>query len=192
MESRGIFPKRITWGIKKKMNTEERLKNWQVHDSIRGRFGYELYLQMAKNEDIVLIVGDLGYKLFDAHREDFPDRFINTGASEQAMMGLAVGLALEGKIPFVYSITTFLLYRPFETIRLYLQGEGIPVKLIGSGRDKDYAHDGPSHHSEDAKEILATAFPNIISLWPDTKEEIAKMVDDMVKGDRPMFISLRR
>lgn len=170
----------------------EKLGEDQRHDSMRGYFGWSLYNEMVDNPDIVLVTMDLGYGLFDKIRRDFPDRFCNVGASEQAGIGLAVGLALEGKIPFVYSITTFLLYRPFETIRLYLQGEGVPVKLIGSGRDKDYAHDGPSHHSEDAKEVLATAFPRIVTLWPETKEEIAGMVNDMVNGKEPMFISLRR
>ncbi|MDO8657799.1 MAG: hypothetical protein Q7K55_03600, partial [Candidatus Levybacteria bacterium] len=108
------------------------------HDSMRGWFAYDLYNHMAKNENIWIITGDLGYKLFDYIRRDFPERFINTGAAEQAMIGIAIGLALDGKIPFVYSITTFLLYRPFETIRNYINYEKIPVKLIGSGRNKDY------------------------------------------------------
>lgn len=186
MESRGVLSKRVISGFKKKMKQE------QPHDSIRGYFAYYLYKKMEENEDIVVITGDLGYKMFDDIKEDFPDRFVNAGASEQAMMGLAVGLALEGKIPFVYSITTFLLYRPFETIRLYIEGEQLPVKLIGSGRDKDYAHDGPSHHSEDAEKILATAFPSIVALWPDSKEQIESLVEFMVENKKPTFISLRR
>src|SRR3990167_5924344 len=110
------------------------------HDSMRGWFAYELYHKMLENDKIWLIVGDLGYGMFDKIREDFPDRFINTGAAETSMMNIACGLALEGKIPFVYSITTFLLFRPFEVLRTYVNHEKIPIKLVGSGRDKDYEH----------------------------------------------------
>ena len=164
------------------------------HDSMRGWFAYELYQAMKKDKDIWLIVGDLGYKVFDYHFKDFPDRCINTGAAEVAMMGIACGLALEGKKPFCYSITTFLLYRPFETTRNYINHEKIPVRLVGSGRDKDYAHDGFSHWSEDTFDLFdrSPVFCNIWNYWPDTKEETPELVKKMVKLDKPQFISLRR
>ena len=84
---------------------------------MRGEFGYYLYLGMAMDPNIILLVGDLGYKLFDCHREDMENQFINVGASEQAMIGVASGLALSGKTPVCYSITPFLIYRGFEGIR---------------------------------------------------------------------------
>ena len=181
------------------------------HDSMRGWFAYELYQHMKKDKNIWLIVGDLGYKVFDRHREDFPDRFINTGAAEQAMMGIAVGLAMEGKIPVVYSITTFLLYRPFETIRNYIDHEGWGVKLVGSGRNKDYAHDGFSHWSEDAYSFFykpasidpvtgeledekkePAFFDNICNDWRTKKEEIPELMEEFLYCAAPHFLSLRR
>lgn len=169
----------------------EKREDYPLHDSIRGWFGRELYFQMAKDKRIRLIVGDLGYKLFDQHRQDYPDRFLNTGAAEMSMMGIAVGMAQEGLKPFVYSITTFLLYRPFETIRNYVDHERAPVRLVGSGRDDSYKHDGFSHHCYDAPKVLEL-FPNIESLWPDTKEQIPDLVKQMVETDKPYFISLPR
>lgn len=166
-------------------------QEYKRHDSMRGWFAYELYMQMLLDRDIWLIVGDLGYKVFDLHFRDFPDRTINTGAAEQAMMGIAVGLALEGKKPFVYSISTFLLRRPYETIKLYIDYEKIPVRLIGSGRDKDYVHDGISHWAGDDAQIM-DGFPYIEPEWPETKEEIPALVDKMVKEDRPWYLNLRR
>lgn len=158
---------------------------------MRRTFFQELYKHMKKDKNIYALTGDLGYGGFDRIRDEFPDRFINCGAAEQAMMGMAVGLALKGKIPVVYSITTFLLYRPFETIRTYINHETIPVKMVGSGRDKDYAHDGISHWSEDAKAILEH-FDNICTQWPETKEEIPELMENFLYCPAPHFLSLRR
>ena len=120
----------------------------------------ELLKQMELNDKIWCLTGDLGYKLLDPIRDKFPDRFVNCGASEFSMVGVAVGVAKMGKIPFVYSITPFLIYRAFEMIRNYVDHEKIPVKLLGGGRDNDYHIDGFSHDSSDAKQIMNT-FKNI-------------------------------
>lgn len=161
------------------------------HDSMRGWFAYELYQHMQKNKDIWLIVGDLGYKVFDEHRKSFPDRFLNTGAAEQAMMNIAVGLAMSGKIPVVYSITSFLLYRPFEVIRTYINHENIPVKMIGSGRDDDYKHDGFSHFAGDDKQFMQH-FTRIITWHPIGKEDIPGAVKAMLGNNKPVYLNLRR
>lgn len=170
---------------------QERLDNWQLHDSQRGWFAREMYRVMAENERVWLITPDLGYKVLDAMREDFPDRFLNTGASEQAAMGICVGLALEGQIPFLYSITTFLLFRSFEWIRNYLHHEGIPVRLVGSGLNDDYKHDGFTHHSHDAIRTL-NLFPGIELYLPCQKEDVAAALHSMVNNDKPSFMALRR
>ena len=162
-----------------------------MHPSMRGWFAHYIYKQMKKNKDIWLITGDLGYKMWDQIRIDFPDRFINTGAAEQAMMGIAIGLALEGKIPFVYSITTFLLYRPFETIRNYINYERIPVRLVGSGRDKNYLHDGISHWPLEDKQVLRI-FKNIEAKWPAHSKEIPSLVSKMINTDKPWYVNLKR
>jgi len=80
---------------------------------MRREFVNWIELQIENNPNIVLITADLGYGLFDNLKQKFPNNFINCGASEQLMIGLAVGLAYSNKIPFCYSITPFLLYRPF-------------------------------------------------------------------------------
>lgn len=162
-----------------------------MNQSMRHIFAEEIYKHMKKNPKIWVIINDLGYKMWDRIRIDFPERFINTGAAEQSMMGIAVGLALEGKIPIVYSITTFLLYRPFETIRNYINHEQIPVKLVGSGRNKDYSIDGISHWAEEDKKIMKI-LSNIKSVWPKSEKEIPKLVSGMIKSDKPWYVNLRR
>lgn len=161
------------------------------YNNMKGWFAYELYKQMANNKEIWLIVGDLGYKMFDYIKRDFPKRFINVGASEQTMIGISIGLALEGKIPFAYSITPFVLYRPFETIRNYVNYESIPVKLIGAGRNKDYFDHGFCHWAPEDKKVMKI-FKNIEPNWPKKKEEIPHLVRKMVKSNKPCYVNLTR
>lgn len=158
---------------------------------MRRAFFRELHKQMTIDTDIIALTGDLGYGGFDQIRKDYPGRFINCGASEQAMLDMAVGIALSGKKPFVYSITNFLVYRPFETLRTYINAENVPVILCASGRDKDYAHDGISHQSGDVKSIL-DCLPNITQHYPMDKEEIPDLLQKLVDATTPQFISLKR
>ena len=146
---------------------------------------------MSQNSDIVLLTGDLGYGLWDKIRLDLNSQFYNVGSAEQLMLGAAVGLAMEGKIPIVYSITSFLLYRPFELIRNYVDHEKIPVKLVGGGRDQDYGYLGFSHWAEDDKKIMS-CFPNIEQHHPDTQEELEKIAHHFINGDTPQYLNLKR
>lgn len=159
---------------------------------MRRVFVDELEKQMEKNDHIWLLTGDLGFGILETIQDKFPDRFVNCGASEQAMVGAACGLALEGKIPFVYTISSFLLNRPFEWVRNYINHEQIPVKLIGVGRDKEYEHDEFSHWSTDTKSILKL-FPNIVQFWPKhNPDSVRQAVSEMVGNHKPSFLSLSR
>jgi transketolase len=160
------------------------------HDSIRGHFFFNLYEMMEKDPDIMVITADLGYPGFDRIQEDFPNRFFNVGAAEQLMLDMAVGMAYAGKKPYCYSITTFLIYRPFETLRTYIAHEKLNVTLCGSGIGFDYAHDGISHYSQDVTEYLdvlgtiQTATPN--------KASMRQVMDSLNLKKGPKFLWLGR
>lgn len=156
---------------------------------MRRKFQELLTQEMKLNEDIYLLVGDVGYKIFDHLREDFPNRVINPGAAEQLMLGMAVGLSMEGKIPVCYSITPFVLYRPFEFIRNYLHYEKIPVKLVGSGRNDDYGPCGFSHYSFEDLKVLESV-PNIEVFYPQSAEEVD--IKKFLYSKRPSYINLKR
>ena len=158
---------------------------------MRKIFASLLYKQMEINKDIYLITGDLGYGLWDKIKEDFPDRFYNVGSSEMVMMGIGIGLAIEGKIPFVYSITPFAIYRPFEMIRNYLNHENIPVNIIGGGRDKEYGYFGFSHWAEDDKKIMNT-FDNLRILHPNNEEELFNDFNLLIKNPKPSYLNLKK
>lgn len=146
---------------------------------------------MSQNQNIVLLTGDLGYGLWDRIKIDYPDRFYNVGSAEQLMLGMASGMAMEGKIPIVYSITPFLLYRPFEIIRNYVDHEKLPVKLVGGGRDKDYGYLGFSHWASEDREVMKV-FKNIKTLHPYTVEEMNDSFSMVTDPKTPLYINLRR
>jgi len=158
---------------------------------MRKTFADELVKQAKKNNAIWLITADLGYGIFDEFKRLFPMRFINTGAAEQSASDICVGLALSKKIPFFYSITPFLLYRCFETWRTYVNYEKIPVKLVGSGRDRDYLELGFSHWAEDDFEVI-NMLNHIHGLWPEDKKEIKDMVEEMVCTEFPYYLNLKK
>jgi transketolase len=156
---------------------------------MRKQFAKLLYDKMTDNPDIYLITADLGYGLWDNIRDNFPNRFFNVGSSEMIMMGIGVGLALDNKIPFVYSITPFALYRPFEMIRNYLDHENISVNIIGGGRDKDYGYLGFSHWAEDDIKIIST-FNNIRTYRPISDDELSNNISEIINSKCPTYINL--
>ena len=147
--------------------------------------------EMVNNENIITLTADLGFGLLDQIRNAFPDRFHNVGAAEQLMIGAGVGLAEGGKIPVCYSMSSFLLYRPFEFLRNYVSAENIPVKLIGSGRDKDYSHDGLSHWAHD-DEIVLKALPNIKIYKPKDIAELEAIWPEFINSPEPAYLNLTR
>lgn len=158
---------------------------------MRKKFAELVHDEMTKNNEIYVVTGDLGYGLWDKVRDSFPGRFFNVGSSEMAMMGMGIGLAMDGKIPFVYSITPFTIYRPFEMIRNYLDHEKIPVNIIGGGRDKDYGYLGFSHWAEDDKKIMSS-FENIQMFHPENDEELANNFLSCLTKKTPIYLNLKR
>lgn len=159
---------------------------------MRKTFAEQLLKLAKKNKDIYLITADLGYGMWDEFKKENKNRFFNIGAAEQCGLDICIGLALQNKIPIFYSIAPFLIYRPFESIRTYIDYENIPVKMISSGRDKDYLHDGISHWGHDIKPHL-DLLPNIKQYWPETKEEITKeYMQELLFNSKPCFLSLKR
>lgn len=156
---------------------------------MRSIFASELHAHMKKDKRLWVLTGDLGYVLWDSIAASFPTRFVNTGAAETTLIDCAVGLALSGKKPVVYSISSFLLTRPFESIRNYINNEKIPVILVGSGRDKDYEHEGFSHWAIDDRAIMQM-FPNIDCYWPQSDHEIPSLVKHVIHSRKPSYVNL--
>ena len=154
---------------------------------MRRQFGKIITELAEMDEKIYIIAGDIGYRVFDDFREQHPERFINMGICEQSIIGVSAGMALEGLKPWVYTITPFLIERPFEQIKLDIDHQNVDVKLIGFA---DYPTLGPTHTEINGKEMMKL-FTNITSLFPKDGEETKKMIYQAYKKNGPAFISLK-
>ena len=155
---------------------------------MRKEFGKVIVELAEKDEDIYLLAGDIGYAIFDEFRSRFPDRFFNLGVCEQSMISLASGMALEGLKPYVFTITPFLIERPFEQIKLDIDQQNVNVKLVGYA---DYPTQGPTHSELDGEKLMSL-FKNIKSYFPKNSEETRKALEESYKHEKPTFISLKK
>lgn len=154
---------------------------------MRRIFGELIYELAKKDKRIVLLVGDIGYGIFDKFRKNIPERFFNMGICEQSLIGTAAGMSLEGLRPWVYTITPFLIERPFEQIKLDIDQQKTNVKLIGFA---DYPKLGPTHKELDAKKLMKL-FSNISSYYPKNSFETKKYVKLINNKKGPCFLSLK-
>ena len=104
--------------------------------------------ELAKTDERIFFIGsDLGAGTLDDFKEEMPDRFFMEGISEANIIGMAAGLALEGKIPYVNTIATFLTRRCFEQLVIDLGLHNANVRLIANGGGLVYAPLGPTHEA---------------------------------------------
>jgi len=114
-------------------------------------------MEMAAEDDrIMFVTGDLGWSVVEKFAKRYPKRFINAGVAEADAVGIATGLALEGFVPFVYSIATFSSMRPYEQIRNGPILHRLPVRIIGVGGGFAYSHAGPTHFALEDLAIMRT------------------------------------
>ena len=154
---------------------------------MRRSFGKIITELADRDEKIYVIVGDIGYRIFDEFRQKHPDRFINIGVCEQSMIGVSAGMALEGLNPWVYTITPFLIERPFEQVKLDIDEQNVNVKLVGYS---DYPTLGPTHTELNGKKLMQL-FKNITSYFPKNGDETQKVTYQAYEKKGPAFISLK-
>lgn len=156
---------------------------------MRNAFVKSLEKNAEKNKNIILFTGDLGFTVFENFKERFPKQFVNMGVAEANMMGAAAGLALCGKIPFVYSIAPFVTLRPLEQIRNDVCMHRSNVKIIGVGAGLAYSHAGPTHHVNEDVGILRT-IPGLVIISPSDPYEVKFAVDWSARHKGPVYIRL--
>ena len=156
---------------------------------MRDAFVETLLEEAKKNQEIILITGDLGFGVLEKFQRELPNQFINSGVNEQAMMGMAAGIASTGKRVFVYSIGNFPTLRCLEQIRndVCLMNNSVVVVSVGAG----YAY-GPQGYTHHALEDIAVmrSLPNLDVMIPADPIETKKVTEFLVKSATPSYLRL--
>ncbi len=158
----------------------------------RAGFGDALVQLGERNEDVVVLTGDLADSTkVDAFQERYPDRFFEVGVAEQNMMGIAAGLALAGKIPFTSSYATFSPGRSWDQLRVSVVYTGANVKVVGAHAGLSVGPDGATHQAlEDL--AMTRVLPNLTVVVPCDYEETVKATHALAEHDGPCYMRFGR
>jgi transketolase len=158
----------------------------------REAFASTIEALAAQDERIVAVVNDsVGSSKLVGFQKRFPDRLINVGIAEQAMVGVGAGLANGGKVPFVSGASCFLTARALEQIKADVAYSNTNVKLCGMSSGVAYGELGPTHHSIEDFAWLRL-LPNLIIIAPSDRWETEQAVRAAVATEGPFFLRISR
>ena len=148
--------------------------------------------ELAKQDERIVFIGsDIGANTLDEFKREMPDRFFMEGISEAHVVGMAAGMALEGKIVYINTIATFLTRRCYEQVVLDCCLHRTQVRLIGSGGGLVYAPLGPTHLATEDIAIMRP-LPGMTILAVADAEEMRRMMPRTVDLPGPAYIRLGR
>jgi transketolase len=143
---------------------------------------------LAKLDARVIFIGsDLGIGTLEKMKQEMPERFFMEGVSEQHMIGMAAGLAMDGFIPYLNTIATFITRRCYEQIAIDLCAHDLPVRLMGSGGGLVYAPLGPTHLAVEDIAIMR-ALPKMAVVAPVDAPEMRRLMEASIDWPHPMYI----
>jgi transketolase len=150
----------------------------------------KMVYELAKRDDRVVFIGsDLSPGLLADMRRDYPDRWYMEGVTEANVIGMAAGMALEGYVPYVNTIATFITRRCYEQVAVDLCLHDLPVRLIGNGGGFVYAPLGPTHEAIEDIAIMR-ALPNMTVVAPADAEEMQRFMEVTPDWPHPIYIRL--
>ncbi|MCX6838535.1 MAG: transketolase [Verrucomicrobia bacterium] len=156
---------------------------------MRNAFADEILSLSRHDPRVVLLSADIGNRLFDKLKAEFPDRFYNCGVAEANMIGVAAGLAQSGLRPFCYTITPFITYRCMEQIRVDLCYHHLPVTVVGTGSGLSYASLGGTHHSCEEMGMLRL-LPGLTVGGPADAPELRALLRDSLNQNGPVYLRI--
>lgn len=152
----------------------------------------DMVYELAKKDKRVFFIGsDLGIGTLERFKEEMPERFLMEGISEANIIGIAAGLAMEGKIPYINTIATFLSRRCFEQVVVDLCLHNVNVRLLGSGGGLVYAPLGPTHEAIEDLAIMRT-IPNMTVVAPADADEMRRLMWQTLDYQGPMYIRIAK
>jgi len=146
---------------------------------------------MRTHEDIIGLTADMGFSVFEDVEKEFPERFINTGVTEQSTVGIAAGLALSGYKVYVYAQAAFVTMRCFEQIRLDVGYNHLNVKIVGTAAGFNLNQLGVSHFAlEDVG--LMRMIPGLTIFTPGDPIEAGWATREAYRIDGPVYLRLTK
>ncbi len=156
---------------------------------MRDAFAKEITSLASERDDVTLLSGDIGNRMFDRFKLAAPERFFNCGIAEANMMSMAAGMALSGLRPVIYTITPFTTTRCLEQIRVGVAYHRAPVLIVGTGSGLSYAELGPTHHSLEDMAILRT-LPGMNVVAPADSRELVIQLREALDSPNPTYMRI--
>ena len=156
---------------------------------MRNTFARVMTELAEEREDVCLLSGDIGNRMFDSYKLVAPTRFINCGIAEANMMSMAAGMGLSGMRPVIYTITPFTTTRCLEQIRTGVAYHEAPVVIVGTGSGLSYAELGATHHSLEDIAILRS-IPNLQICTPTDSLELEAQLREAIVEGKPTYIRI--
>ena len=144
------------------------------------------------DKDVIALCSDSrGSASFTKFADTYPEQFVETGIAEQNLVSISAGLAKCGKKPYAASPACFLSTRSYEQCKVDVAYSNTNVKLIGISGGVSYGALGMSHHS--AQDIAAmAAIPNMRVYLPSDRFQTTKLVQALLKDEKPAYIRVGR
>lgn len=158
---------------------------------MRDAFFDELYKHFAANRHAVFISADNGAPSLDKFVENLPGQFYTVGIAEQQMIGMACGMACEGRKVYTYAIAPFVTLRCIEQIKLDVCAMNLPIVMVGVGAGYAYDIMGPSHHTVEDISMMR-ALPNLVIYSPCDSVSAAALAPITFQDPRPQYVRFDR
>lgn len=159
--------------------------------AMRDTFFNFLYEKARADRNIMILSADFSAPSLDKYRMNLSQQYQFMGISEQNMMLVAAGLALEGKKVFCYAISPFLTLRCFEQTKLYASGMDLPITLVGVGAGIAYEDSGYTHHSLEDIAVMRS-LPHMKVFQPCDNEDTERIAAYALTSKHPMYVRLDR
>src|SRR5712691_13441326 len=144
-----------------------------------------------RDERVVFIGSDLSPNLLGEMKKEYPSRYYMEGISEANVIGMAAGMAMDGFIPYVNTIATFITRRCYEQVAVDLCLHDLPARLIGNGGGYVYAPLGPTHQAIEDIAIMR-ALPNMTVVAVADAEEMRRFMPQTLDHRGPIYIRLAK
>lgn len=138
---------------------------------------------------MMMLIGDISHHLLCDFESKFPSRFLNAGICEQALIGMAAGMAIGGMRPIVHTIAPFCVERAYEQIKIDLCYQNVDVTIISVGSSFDYASLGCTHHCYEDVAILR-ALPQMQVFVPGSSKEFDNLLKKTWGNGSPKYFKL--